>query len=305
MPLEAKIAMTSSRIREWYEYWDGQVYVSFSGGNDSTVLLNLVRNLYPEVPAVFIDTGLEFPEIRKHVKTYNNVVIIKPEVSFEKVLAQYGYPVISKDVSRRIRYAQKGSNWAVTAMQGLEIDGTRREKGYKQAYVKYRYLLDAPFKVSDKCCEILKERPARKYGRESGRKAYIGLLAEESRRRKAAYLKAGCNSFNGKLKSSKPMMFWRHQDVLEYIKSYNLPYAEIYGDIVNTPKGLTTTGAMRTGCMFCMFGTHLEKGENRFQRMCRTHPKQYNYCINSLGLGGVLDYIGVDYRRNSLFDDGV
>ena len=58
LPLEAKIAMTLRRIREWYEYWDGNVYVSFSGGKDSTVLLHLVRQHYPGVPAVFSDTGL-------------------------------------------------------------------------------------------------------------------------------------------------------------------------------------------------------------------------------------------------------
>lgn len=62
--------------------------------------------------------------------------------------------------------------------------------------------------------------------------------------------------------------------------------------------------------MFCMFGCHFEKSENRFQRLAKTHPKIYNYCINGgeevdgvwqpsekgLGLGKVLDYIGVDYK---------
>ena len=37
IPLEGKIIMTQRRIRDWYEYWDGKVYVSFSGGKDSTV----------------------------------------------------------------------------------------------------------------------------------------------------------------------------------------------------------------------------------------------------------------------------
>ena len=35
--------LAKRRIMEWYDYWDGQVYVSFSGGMDSTVLLALVR----------------------------------------------------------------------------------------------------------------------------------------------------------------------------------------------------------------------------------------------------------------------
>ena len=70
LPLSAKIIMTQRRIRAWYDHWDGQVYVSFSGGKDSTVLLHLVRELYPDVEAVFVDTGLEYPEIRQFVKTF-------------------------------------------------------------------------------------------------------------------------------------------------------------------------------------------------------------------------------------------
>ena len=302
LPLEAKIVLSRQRIRQWYEHWDGQVYISFSGGKDSTVLLHLVRELYPDVPAMFVDTGLEFPEIRKHVKTYDNVIITRPRIPFKKVIKECGYPVISKDVSNRIRYAKKGSQWAINAMNGLEADGTRRENAFKKNYMKYKYLLDAPFKVSNQCCEILKETPARKFERKNKLKPFIGLMATESRRRKAAYLQVGCNVFEGKLKSSRPLMVWTEQDVLQYIKEFNIPYASVYGEIIETSKGLVTTGESRTGCMFCMFGIHLDKGENKFQRMAKTHPKQYDYCINKLGLGEVLDYIGVDYRRHNIFD---
>lgn len=64
LPLERKVLITQSRILEWYNYWNGQVYISFSGGKDSTVLLHIVRNLFPDVEAVFVDTGLEYPERR-------------------------------------------------------------------------------------------------------------------------------------------------------------------------------------------------------------------------------------------------
>lgn len=79
LPLEAKIIMSQRRIREWYEAWEGDVYVSFSGGKDSTVLLHLVRELYPEVPAVFVDTGLEYPEIRQFVRSVDNLECLKPD----------------------------------------------------------------------------------------------------------------------------------------------------------------------------------------------------------------------------------
>ena len=77
--------------------------------------------------------------------------------------------------------------------------------------------------------------------------------------------------------------------------SYTHLYASVYGEIVEQNGRLTTTGAKRTGCMFCMFGVHLEKQPNRFQRMALTHPKQYAFCIHKLGCGAVLDFLGIPY----------
>lgn len=64
LPLSAKIRMTEQRIRDWYDYWDGKVYVSISGGKDSQVLAHIVKDMYPDVPLVFVNTGLEFDSIR-------------------------------------------------------------------------------------------------------------------------------------------------------------------------------------------------------------------------------------------------
>ena len=64
LPLDIKIAKTKLRIREWVDYYgeDG-IYVSFSGGKDSTVLLDIVRKMYPDIEAVFVNTGLEYSEL--------------------------------------------------------------------------------------------------------------------------------------------------------------------------------------------------------------------------------------------------
>jgi 3'-phosphoadenosine 5'-phosphosulfate sulfotransferase (PAPS reductase)/FAD synthetase len=112
LPLHLKIDLTKARIRQWvHEFGVEGVYVSFSGGKDSTVLLHLVRELYPDVPAVFCDTGLEFPEIREFVKTFDNVVILKPKLTFKQVIQKYGYPFISKETAEVVyqskRYLQK------------------------------------------------------------------------------------------------------------------------------------------------------------------------------------------------------
>ena len=112
LPLNLKVALTKQRIREWvHQYGEDGVYISFSGGKDSTVLLHLVRESYPDIPAVFVDTGLEYPEIRAFVKTFDNVVWLKPEKNFREVIQDYGYPMISKEVSERVYYAQKYVEW--------------------------------------------------------------------------------------------------------------------------------------------------------------------------------------------------
>ena len=102
LPLERKIGFTAARIIEWYNHYNGKVYVSFSGGKDSTVLLHIARTLFPDIKAVFIDTGLEYPEIRNFVKTFDNVDWIKPKMVFTEVIKKYGYPVISKDVANKV-----------------------------------------------------------------------------------------------------------------------------------------------------------------------------------------------------------
>ena len=108
LPLQAKVRMTIRRIKGWICEWgeDG-VYVSFSGGKDSTVLLDIVRKEFPSVKAVFFDTGLEYPEIREFVKGYENVDWIKPKMNFKEVMTKYGYPMISKEVSECVQGARK------------------------------------------------------------------------------------------------------------------------------------------------------------------------------------------------------
>ena len=108
LPLNVKIKMTEQRIHEWVDHFgeDG-VYVSFSGGKDSTVLLDVARRLYPNIKAVFVDTGLEYPEIRTFVKAFENVDIIRPKITFKEVIEKYGYPFFSKEISECIAYCKR------------------------------------------------------------------------------------------------------------------------------------------------------------------------------------------------------
>lgn len=293
-PLERKIQVTQAKIIEWYLHYKGKVAVSFSGGKDSTVLLDLARRAFPDITAAFVNTGLEYPEIRAFVKTVPNVVWLRPKMQFLKVIETYGYPVISKEVARRIYYARKGAVWAQMHLQGKNRDGS--ESKFAQRFVKWAYLLDAPFLISDQCCNVMKELPLDHFTRETGCSPIIGTMACESVRRKRAYLMSGCNAYMKKKPSSQPISFWLEQDVLQYLKYTGIPYAsDVYGEIREKKGRLITTGAERTGCMFCMFGVHLERRPNRFEQMAATHPKQYDFCMNRLRCGEVLDYIGAAY----------
>lgn len=121
LPLQRKIQITTARIIEWYQHYDGKVYVAFSGGKDSTVLLDIVRRIYPDVPAVFSDTGLEFPEVREFVKSCENVTIVRPEMNFRKVIEVYGYPVISKRVANTVEYGHILASFSKTATAILSL----------------------------------------------------------------------------------------------------------------------------------------------------------------------------------------
>lgn len=279
LPLEAKVIKSQVRIREWYEYYNGMVYVSFSGGKDSTVMLDIVRGLYPDVPAVFFDTGLEYPEIKEFVKSIDNVVYVRPKMSFRDVIKHYGYPVVSKEQAQYIRQFNntKSLKLAIRRLVG-------NEAGFGRISNKWLPLIAAPFKVDDRCCDALKKRPAELYERESGRMPFIGTMASDSRRRWSEWLRYGCNAFEKRRPMSTPLGFWLEEDIWAYIKSRQLKYASIYDK-----------GEERTGCIFCMFGLHMEGEPNRFQRLKKLHPKLYDYCINDLGCGQVLDYIGAPY----------
>ena len=107
LPLERKIQISQARIIEWYQRWNGNVVVSFSGGKDSTVLLHLVRTIYPDVRAVFSNTGLEYGEIQRFVQSFPNVDIVTPKMRFDQVISSYGYPLIGKEVAEAIYYARR------------------------------------------------------------------------------------------------------------------------------------------------------------------------------------------------------
>lgn len=281
LPLNAKIEMSKLRIREWYEHWEGLVYISFSGGKDSTVLRHLVNSVYPNTPSVFVNTGLEFPENVRLVKETEDVITIKPTRSFKQVIQRFGFPVISKETARKL-YDLQNPTKKNKRTRDVRMGLTNSKVGHCPR--KWLFLKDAPFKISDRCCDALKKQPIKRYENKSGQKAFIGNIADEGRYRLMSYLRTGCNAFDLARPYSTPIAFWTEGDIWGYLKKFNIPISSIYAK-----------GYSRTGCMFCMFGVHLESSPNRFQRMKQTHPKIWEYCMDKLGCRQVLEYIGVEY----------
>lgn len=337
---EYKEIITFGKIEEWYTAWGGHCYVSFSGGKDSTVLAYLVAKWlssfrtppYP-LTLMFVNTGLEYPEIQRFVSEYADwlrkkfprieveLVRIRPKMNIRQVITKYGYPVVSKEVAGTVAETRKNPD----CVRSKKLRGELLDKnGEKSLYncENWAFLLDAPFLISDRCCKVMKKAPLKKAGRELGSQPVIATMAKESGLRMTHWLKTGCNAFEGKRPISKPMSFWTEQDVLRYIVANGIPISSVYGEIVASDgendydatlcdAPLRCTGCQRSGCMFCAFGAHLEKGENRFERMKRTHPKHYAFCIgggaydpadglwkpdeHGLGFARVLDYVGVRY----------
>ena len=305
LPLQAKIQMTRQRIRGWVdEFGEDGVYVSFSGGKDSTVLLDIVRKDYPNIEAVFVNTGLEYPSVRQFALSKENVTELRPTMNFRDVIIKYGYPIIGKEVSQVVQEARIGLKRGDGSYQ-FRIDRilgkghyAPLEDGTKSQFdvSAYKFLLDAPFNISDRCCKVMKKSPARSYERKTKRKIILATMAEESRLRRQRWLKYGCNAWDDKKQqSSNPMSFWTEQDVLTYIHTYNLAIADAYGQVVVKNDGIDgqinihdylgdyrdcqyeTTGCKRTGCIFCGFGITQDK--QRFTRLAEQEPKLCDYVM--------------------------
>ena len=313
--LEEKIQISIARIIEWYEYWNGKVYISNSGGVDSTVLSDLVHRVYPEVADVYCDTGLEYPELRQFIMNKPNVKILKPTkkdnktiYTFPEIIKDKGYPLISKEVSLVVNQAKRGNPWGTAKINGKKINGEIDNYGKRMS--KWNFLVDADFDIGNQCCMYMKKNPSKKFEHETGLHSFIGTMTEESNLRQTEWLKTGCNAFGSKRPVSTPISFWSKSDVLEYLLKFDVPYCkEIYGDIVYENEKYTTTKQKRTGCVFCGYGCHLEKEPNKFQILANTDHHLYDYCMRGgkydesgiwvpdkgLGMAKVLDFINIKW----------
>lgn len=276
MNLPSKIIQTRFLIRQAVtEFGLDKVYISYSGGKDSTVLSHIAKSMYPDILNLFSNTTNEYPETLQHIKWEkeengtNLIMVLPTDVhgetwTFKKVIERYGYPVFSKRVSNAIRTYQHALS-DETRQHSIDYIARNFKK-----YDKYKEL-----PISDKCCDRLKKEPLRRKARELGLEcAILGILASESYQREKDWLEYGCNVFHErKDNQSRPLSFWTDEDITAYIKQYNVRIPKLYD-----------MGYTRNGCMYCGFGVHLENPKcNRYQMLKQTHPIQYEYLIQNFG----------------------
>ena len=187
--LEQKIDHSLGTIEAFVNRMGGEdkVYVSFSGGKDSTVLFHLARRIYPNILGVFCNTGNEYPDIIRFVKQTKsdgaNIQIIHPKITPREVWKKYGFPLVSKQVSCRIHAVRVNPNTAMS----VKYMGD----GFFSISKKWRYLVSEPYETSCQCCDKLKKEPFHKFEKESGRSPILGIMACESLQRERLYINRG------------------------------------------------------------------------------------------------------------------
>jgi 3'-phosphoadenosine 5'-phosphosulfate sulfotransferase (PAPS reductase)/FAD synthetase len=297
-PLKRKVFHFYEVLDTFYHKLDGKVYLSFSGGKDSTVMKELAKRWCkaagkPEIQAVFNNTTNEHKEILEFVRSHENVIELRPKMTFAQVLSKYGYPLISKDQSMAIsRYKMtKDENQKKYRLSGKKTNGTIGRVGVISK--KWQFVIDAPFDVTNRCCDILKKDPVKRYEKETGLRPIIGVMAEESNTRRVQYLKnGGCNVWTEGKEKCMPLSIFTEDDIWALIDKFNIEICSIYKDQVID--GELVKGEQRTGCAYCAFGCHLEDdNNNRFTRLYKRDKKRYLSFMDKLGYREALTYIGI------------
>lgn len=264
--LEQKIDHSLGTIEAFVSRMGGvdKVYVAFSGGKDSTVLLDLCRKVYPNIQAVFCNTGNEYPDIvrfvRQKIAAGENIQIIRPKMTPREVWAMYGFPLVGKESAEKVHKVRINPNTKTAIMLMGDT--------YYSLGAKWKYLVDELYETSHMCCNKLKKEPFHAFEKENGRRPILGVMDSESKMRAGRYVRnGGCNVF-GERPASNPLSIWLEQDIWAYIDRFNLPIAEIY-----------RKGAQRTGCMGCGFGAQFAD-DTRFRVLLANYPKCYDMVMN-------------------------
>lgn len=301
LPLEMKIFKSIRVIEEFYERYDGDVYIS-RGGVDSAVVSWLAQQSIYKDKIENVSIASCEPVENTRLNKSEGVILLKSETGKMEVITEYGYPLVSKDVAMKVsRYTRSKLDWA----KDRRLNGYLGKNGKwlmdSAIPKKYQGLIYAPFELSEKCCDVTKKKPIKKYEKETNKHPITGEMASESRLRQTEYLRHGCIMHDKKRVKCTPIGFWTSQDIKELLIKYpNIPYPkEIYGTIIrNEQNELKFSGEQRTGCEICAFGIMFD--QDRFERMKKNKPNMYNYMMKGGKWIRKDLYRWVKFRPNSI-----
>jgi len=316
LPYEHKLSHAIFKAQEFYDHLQGEVYCSVGGLDSITLLLFLRKYVNKNIPGVSV-SALEDRSIQRVHRQMENMIFLMPYKSKVQVLKEFGYPVISKMKARKIEHLQKPDNPKQTFIHALMTGDMGAQGKFQHSdkiklpdkwlklfgglYNDHRPDLEcktAPFKVSDRCCYWMKEKPVDDFAKQNRLSPYLGLMASEGGQRELGLIKNGCNYYGKTVTRSCPFAIFSKTDLLQLALELKVPVPEIYGEIVKLPDGtLDTTRAKRTGCTMCGFGIHIEKRPHRFDRLREDNPKEWQFWMYKMGWGQVLDYIGVKWEE--------
>lgn len=261
--------------------------VSFSAGNDSTVLSHLiVKRMGLKTPHIMSNTRLEYPQTYRNAKTWkawlseHNVELHMaiPDLRPDEVWAKHGLPLYSKEVASKYR------QWIRTG------NDNHLKKVPSQLHDGFRKLRDAGIELTDKCCDELKKKPMRAKDKQLGINGHLtGSRAEESNARRLAYLQRGAlyNSTRNRMWLANPLVHWLRQDIEQYQSENGIQLEQIP----------TETG--RSGCVNCAFGCHIEQAAGRtnsLQLLHQQNPKMHEHTMNSHRFQEACDLAGIHTR---------
>lgn len=242
-PLSGKIEMANQVLNALFKATD-RVAVAFSGGRDSLVALHLALQIKPDIPVMFVNTGIEFPESLE----YTRQLAADWKLDFHEANARVNF-------------------WRLTEEQGLPVAGRGNTTFMRDLSEK------ADVKLSNSCCHRMKETPARQFYREHKIKGTVtGLRVSESLMRKYNFADYGALRYSSIYNTliSWPLYAWLDEDIAKYVEKNNLPLNPIYGK-----------GYNRVGCWACLQDMFYK--DSRLFTLQEEHPNMYKTVRKKFG----------------------